>query len=44
MNSLLVISFLNEFELIWKHIRFAILSAQLNGINYCDQTQIFYLI
>ena len=35
MNSLLVISFLNELELICLHSNIAIVSTQLNGFNYC---------
>ena len=35
MNSLLVISFLNELELICLDTSIAIVSTQLNGFNYC---------
>ena len=35
MNSLLVISFLNELEQICLYIRIVIVSTQLNGFNYC---------
>ena len=34
-NSLPVISFLNELELIYLLIHFAIVFTQLNGFNYC---------
>ena len=40
MNSLLVISFLNELELICLHTVIAIVSPQLNGFNYCYETLI----
>ena len=36
--SLLVISFLNELELICLHTSIAIVSTQLNGLNYCYLT------
>ena len=35
MNRLQVISFLNELELIYLHTNIAIVSTQLNGLNYC---------
>ena len=41
MNSLYVILFLNEFELICLHTGIGIVSVQLNGFNYCDLTLIF---
>ena len=40
MNSLLVISILNELELICLHASITIVSKQLNGFNYCNLTQI----
>ena len=40
MNSLLVISFLNELELICLHTCIVIVSRQLNGFNYCYLTLI----
>ena len=40
MKSLMVISFLNELELICLHSRIAIVSTQLNGFNYCYLRQI----
>ena len=33
--SLLVISFLNELDLIWLHIRILIIPTHLNSFNYC---------
>ena len=41
VNSLLLISFLNELKLIGLHINIAIVSTQLKVFNYCDQTTIF---
>ena len=38
MNSLYVIWFLNELEQVCKHTIIAIVSTQLNGINYCYLT------
>ena len=35
MNISLVILFLNELEQICSHIKFPIVSKQLNGFNYC---------
>ena len=35
MKSLLVLSFLNELELICLHTSIAIVSTQLNSFNYC---------
>ena len=43
MNSLSVISILNEFEFICLYFGIATVSTQLNDFNYCYQTQ-FYLI
>ena len=45
VNSLQVILFLNELELIFMHTNFAIVSTQLNGFNYCYLVQIiqFYI-
>ena len=40
MNSLSLISFLNELELICLHPGIAIVSTQLNGFNYCYPTLI----
>ena len=39
-NSLLVISFLDELELICLHTSITIISTQLNGFNYCNLTLI----
>ena len=41
MNTLLVISFLNELELICLHTSIAIDSTPLNGFNYCCLTLLF---
>ena len=39
MNSLLVISFLNELQIVFfLHISIAIVSTLLNGFNYSYQT------
>ena len=40
MNSSLVISFLNELELIYLHASIAIVSTQVNSFNYCYLTLI----
>ena len=40
MNSLLVISFLNELEQIYLHTSIAIVFTQFNGFNYSNQTLI----
>ena len=40
MNSVLVISFLNELQLIRLCTSIAIVPTQLNGFNYCHQTLI----
>ena len=40
MNSLLIISFLNELELISLHTSMAVVSIKLNAFNYCYLTQI----
>ena len=40
MNSLLVIAFFNEVELICLHNNITIVSTQLNGFNYCYLTLI----
>ena len=40
MNCLLVISFLNDLELICLHTTIAIVSPQLKGSNYCYLTLI----
>ena len=39
MNSLQVISFLNELQMICLYTNIAIVSAQLNDFNYCYLTQ-----
>ena len=41
MDSLRVILFLNELELICLHTCIAIVSTKLNGFNYCNLTLIF---
>ena len=40
MNNLLVITFLNEVQLICFHTCIVIVSTMLNGFNYCDQVLI----
>ena len=40
MNTLLVILFLNELELIYLHSSIAIVSIQLNGFKYSNRTLI----
>ena len=42
-NSLSVISFLNESELICLHANIAVISSQLNGFKYCYRTLIILL-
>ena len=44
MNSLWVILFLNEFELICLHTGIAIACAQLNGFKCCYITQLIQFI
>ena len=38
--SLSIISLLNELEIICLHTSIAIVSTQLNGFHYCNQTLI----